>query len=189
MQEFYTNTTTNPTREIRNPVHRKLKLSSTINHQQYYQSMATKLQQLGDGGQRPHLVIGDHSLPDMRYHQPVPGKGLRKKLRSHGFDISLINEYPTSQICPYCHNRDDRLQDFRLCHNPRRPSTGRLRYKPLSLRWGLLRCSNNVRAVNNTNRRIVNRDMAAVLNFRTITNSYAHGHDLPAAFQRRQQGQ
>ncbi|KAL9540888.1 hypothetical protein MBANPS3_009441 [Mucor bainieri] len=182
MQQFYTNTMTRSNK----PLHRQLQLRSSTNRTKFFQVMANKLQQLSlNPQQRPHLVLGDHSLPNMRYHEPVPGLALRRRLQSFGFHVSLLNEYLTSQICPFCLNHQHRLENFRVCHNPRPPVAGRLNYEPLTIRWGLLRCSNAECQVNNGNRRILNRDMAAVLNFRTITTGYVQDGDLHPAFHRR----
>ncbi|KAL0142418.1 hypothetical protein V8B55DRAFT_1411947 [Mucor lusitanicus] len=104
--------------------------------------MANKIEQ------RSHLVIGDHSFPNMRYQEPVAGEGLKKQLRAHGFNVSLINEYLTSQICPACLSREARLKHFRMAKNQRPPAAGCPSYAPLNVRWGLLsprinRCSND----------------------------------------------
>ncbi|KAF1806474.1 hypothetical protein FB192DRAFT_1272260 [Mucor lusitanicus] len=67
--------------------------------------MATKLGRLGDEHQKPHLILGDYNASNVRFQEPIPGRGLRRKLKSLGFELSLIHEYLSTQICPLCLRR------------------------------------------------------------------------------------
>ncbi|KAL0144928.1 hypothetical protein V8B55DRAFT_1320792 [Mucor lusitanicus] len=77
LSNHYTNTLT----VAGHPLHRKLRLSAAINTNRFYQHMATKLGRLGDEHQKPHLILGDYNASNVRFQEPIPGRGLRRKLK------------------------------------------------------------------------------------------------------------
>ncbi|KAL9559401.1 hypothetical protein MBANPS3_000416 [Mucor bainieri] len=138
------------------------------------------------------LVIGNYGAGNTRYQAPVPGKGIRMKLKALGIpNIYLINEYRTSKTCPTCLQVS--MKNFRLCRNPRPQREGQQNYLPLIMRWGLVRCTNlqcaGRRQIAAGDQQIdvpaiLNRDTVACVNFRAIVRALRAGQPYPPAFVR-----
>ncbi|KAJ2537582.1 hypothetical protein EV175_006679, partial [Coemansia sp. RSA 1933] len=71
------------------PLHRKLRLSAYINQKQADARLVHNLR--GKFGKDAVLVMGNWSVPMARFHEPIRGKGMRKMLRQHGFQVYLLD--------------------------------------------------------------------------------------------------
>lgn len=174
LSAHHTNTTSNGGQHY--PIHRKLRLSAHINKTQADDRLAKSLHY--KFGLRPALVFGNWSAPHQRYHEPIRGKGLRKALKLRGFDVCLIDEYKTSSLCPICHQG---IKTFKRSANPR---PFRRAEQPTVTVHGLLRCNNRTCLESMNDRRLWNRDLAAVLNFRWILRELRTNGTRPARFRR-----
>ncbi|ORE08235.1 hypothetical protein BCV72DRAFT_303884 [Rhizopus microsporus var. microsporus] len=145
---------------------RKLKLSSKINKQQSNKKLANDLKK--KFGKDAVLILGDWMVNYVEFHEPIREKGMRLMLRKEGFTALLINEYKTSSFCPECEIGE--LETFKIM--------------PTVKRHGLLRCKNqNCLKIQQTSR-LWNRDLAAVLNFRSILQSLRETGARPERFTR-----
>ncbi|KAJ2078524.1 hypothetical protein H4R24_004410 [Coemansia sp. RSA 988] len=114
----------------------------------------------------------------VRYQSPIPRKGLRRMLIEQGFHVLCINEFRTSKLCPYC--REGQLEKFLDVDNPR---PHRRTETPVIQSHAVLRCNNGKckgRVANpagdGTVPRILNRDLAACMNFKhTVDGLREHG--------------
>ncbi|KAJ2380956.1 hypothetical protein H4S02_006438, partial [Coemansia sp. RSA 2611] len=95
------------------------------------------------------LVIGNWSAVNVKSHEPIRGKSWRDFLKRQGFKVYLIYEFRTSCICPVC---DSRLENFL-------PSVEKYS--------------------GSDKRRLLNRNLAAVLNFRRIVESLRKTNKIP----------
>ncbi|KAI8098342.1 uncharacterized protein B0P05DRAFT_7729 [Gilbertella persicaria] len=102
-------------------------------------------------------------------------------LKKAGFTVLLIDEFKTSSYCPTC---ESELETFKTVVNPRP-------YKkadaPTVECHGLLRCQ-NLKCLDNgekQRRKLWNRDLAAVLNFKKIVESLRETGRRPAIFCRK----
>jgi hypothetical protein len=50
-------------------------------------------------------VFGNYSNPNVRFHAPARGIGLRLLLRKHGIRVIMIDEFRKSSFCFECRNR------------------------------------------------------------------------------------
>lgn len=66
--------------------------------------------------QEPAFIMENWSAPNVRYNEPIRGKGLRKMLQQHRFQVYLTDEFRTSRCCPAC--LDSNLQTFKQVPNP-----------------------------------------------------------------------
>ena len=164
------------------PLFRKLKLSSYIRNQQSETLLAKNLRR--NFGDDAKLVIGNWSGAHQRYHAPQKGIGMRKMLRKKGFDVTVIDEYKTSKICPCCHKES--LENFLVRQNPR---PYRRTENPTVTVHGLLRCTTEdcLEAVDRTRRRLWNRDLVATLNFRHIIHGHVFEEGRPERFCRKKE--
>ncbi|KAJ2788993.1 hypothetical protein H4R20_007264, partial [Coemansia guatemalensis] len=89
-----------PAPVVKQPLHRKLRLSAYINQQQADERLVRNI--CKKFGENPVLVMGDWSAPMARFHEPIKGIGMRRMLRKHGLEVVLIDEFKTSSICPKC---------------------------------------------------------------------------------------
>ncbi|KAJ2828827.1 hypothetical protein IWW50_001185 [Coemansia erecta] len=164
------------------PVHRKLRLNAHINKRRMEDRLARAIRRMF--GVDPTIILGNWSAGMVRGHKPIPGKGLRKMLKRLGFRVYHIDEYKTSTWCPFC--KDAELEKFLPVDNPRehqRPS------RPIIKSIAVLRCSNANCLEQDTNigtgdqqRRILNRDLAAVLNFQHIVEGLRTDGTVPDQF-------
>lgn len=172
-------------REVKQQVHkivskllllpfRRMKFTSKIYYDNCDMTLAKDLKE--KFGNDSILIIGDWSAPTQKFHEPTRNKGLLKFLRKSGFSIYLIDEYKTSTCCPFCFSSN--LEKFKEVQNPRPYQREK---HPLVKCHGLLRCkSESCLAIGK--RRIMNRDTAAVLNFRLILNSLREEGSRPPRF-------
>jgi hypothetical protein len=65
---------------------RKMKLSLIANRQQPDSRLSAKIRE--KLGKDSVLVIGDWSVANQKYHEPIRGKGMRRMLKKHGFSCS-----------------------------------------------------------------------------------------------------
>ncbi|PIA15286.1 hypothetical protein COEREDRAFT_44980, partial [Coemansia reversa NRRL 1564] len=63
------------------------------------------------------LILSNWSAGMMRYHAPIPGKGLRCMLIEQGFRVLHIEEFKMMTWCPYY--GEGKLQKFLDVDNPR----------------------------------------------------------------------
>ncbi|KAI7899012.1 uncharacterized protein BX663DRAFT_546004 [Cokeromyces recurvatus] len=139
---------------------RKLKFSSKIFYDQNDQMLVKRLKK--KYGYDTILVIANQ---EQRSHSNAEEKPLPSK-------VFKIDEYKTSSCCPTC---ESSLETFKTVANPRPHK--RAAKMPTVKCHGLLRCKNrncllaNLEQVKEIPRKLWNRDMAAVLNFRKILMS------------------
>ena len=110
LRNFYSNTQTQNNHE---PLYRWLKLKITLKENAMYQKLSNELKAFSpvDLGP-PTLIMGDWSAPNARFHEPIPGVMMKRKLKSLGHNIFLIDEYLSSSLCPTCEQRSME----RFCH-------------------------------------------------------------------------
>ncbi|CEG77273.1 hypothetical protein RMATCC62417_12057 [Rhizopus microsporus] len=151
-----------------------MKLSSIINKKQSDTRLAKTLRE--KFGKDSVLVIGDWSVVNIKFHELIRGKGIRRMLKKHGFPVYLIDEYKTSSLCPKC--KYGKLQTFLKVPNPRPFSRAK---NPVVECHGLLRCTNQ-KCLEPC--RLWNRDLVAVLNFEGIMISHRQALGRPSRFKR-----
>lgn len=94
---------------------RKMKLSNKINRMQSEKILVRNLQKIS--GKDTMLILGDWSAANVKYHEPIRGKGLKRMLQKEGFQVLLLDEYKTSSLCPEC--KFSPLEKFKNIKNPR----------------------------------------------------------------------
>ncbi|KAJ2795480.1 hypothetical protein H4R20_005864 [Coemansia guatemalensis] len=168
------------------PLHRKLQESAYINHKRMDAKVACDLRQ--KFGLDPTLILGNWSAGMVRYHAPIPGKGLRRMLIKHGFRVFHIDEFKTSTWCPYC--GEGTLEKFLDVENPRPHRRAKM---PVITSHAVLCCNNDNcvgRPVDtmtgNSVKRIINRDLAACMNFKNIVDGLRNNGSVPERFVRQQ---
>ncbi|KAJ2219294.1 hypothetical protein IWW45_009359, partial [Coemansia sp. RSA 485] len=151
------------------PLHRRLRLSAYWNQKAADLELACKLRETFGGD--PVLVMGNWSAGMVRYYEPIRGVGMRRMLRQQGFEVYLLDEYLTSKTCPKCNQKKPGELQF-VCN-------------------GLLRCTSEactkvvIRDGEQTKwHRMWNRDLAVVLNFKTILEGLYKNRKVPDQFQR-----
>jgi len=168
------------------PIFRKLRLSRYIRGQKADSRLVNSMKTTF--GEDNIYVIGDWSAPSVRFQEPIKGIGLKRKLRTLGLEILLIDEFKTSSFCPDCCGR---VETFKRIPNPR-PSTTR----PEITCHGLLRCKSEhcQRTISSATQnrplsepayRLWNRDLLATLNMRHILYGLRNDGEIPERFRRR----
>jgi hypothetical protein len=102
-------------KHYKQPIFRKLKLSSYIRLQQANQKLVSKIKE--KFGIDAVLLMGDWSANHQKYHEPIRGVGWRRLLRKAGFSVFLMDEFCTSRHCPACGHKS--LETFLTVNNPR----------------------------------------------------------------------
>ncbi|KAJ2061085.1 hypothetical protein GGI17_003342, partial [Coemansia sp. S146] len=159
------------------PLHRKLNLSAYINQQQADYRLARNMRTAF--GKDSIIVVGNWSASMAKYHEPIRGKSWRDQFKCFRFTVYLINEFWTSCVCPEC---DKPLEAFKTVRNPR--PFQRKNNQTVTCN-GLLRCTNQeclwtvVKYNGSSERRLFNRNEAAVMNFQRIVNSLCETGDIP----------
>ncbi|KAJ2499038.1 hypothetical protein GGH96_003830 [Coemansia sp. RSA 1972] len=146
------------------PLHRKLRFSVYIKRQQADDRLVKKLRakfKPKKTDPEPIFIMGNWSAPMTKFHEPIRGKGWRWLLKHAGFEVYLIDEYLTSKLCPNC---NERLSNTHYIPNPR--PWMRSKYPKRS----------------DVKRRLWNRDLVGVLNFRHILQSLRETGIAPARF-------
>ncbi|KAJ2701518.1 hypothetical protein FB645_004620, partial [Coemansia sp. IMI 203386] len=166
------------------PLHRKLRLNAFINAKRADARLACTLRK--KFGSDAVLIIGNWSAPRSRFHEPIRGVGMRRMLRQQGFEVYLLDQYLTLKTCPKCSQKS--LENFRYARNPR--PRKRSKYPTVRVH-GLLRCASEactkvfIRDGEQTKwHRMWNRDLAAMLNFKTILEGLYKNRKVPDQFQR-----
>ncbi|KAJ2135626.1 hypothetical protein GGH17_002298 [Coemansia sp. RSA 788] len=184
------------------PLHRKLRLSAYINRQRADQLLINRLKKRFS--QDAVFILGNWSASMTRFHEPIRGKGWRTLLKRGGFDVYLIDEYLTSKTCPNCNGQ---LSNTHYIPNPR-PFQRRIQpevkchgllscqsekcvefFKTYDDKRGYLgkkECEKKDQSEGNFQRKLWNRDLVAVLNFRHILFSLRETGTVPTRFQRGQ---
>ncbi|KAJ2501326.1 hypothetical protein GGH96_002025 [Coemansia sp. RSA 1972] len=175
------------------PLHRKLRFSVYIKRQQADDRLVKKLRakfKPEETDPEPIFIMGDWSAPMTKFHEPIRGKGWRRLLKRAGYEVYLIDEYLTSKLCPNC---NERLSNTHDVPNPR---PWRRRIQPKVKCHGLLSCESKAcvefqgkylrEKRSDVKRRLWNRDLVGVLNFRHILQSLRETGIAPARFQRGQ---
>ncbi|KAJ2482397.1 hypothetical protein IWW56_001054 [Coemansia sp. RSA 2131] len=180
-------------------LHRKLRLSAYVNRKRADQLLVNRLRERFTPD--AVFVMGNWGAPMTRYHEQIRGKFWRTLLKRAGFDVYLIDEHLTSSFCPIC---EERISTFLDVPNPRPwMRTSRLMVKC----HGLLGCQSQTcvefegnylgekkgesedeseaEKKGGVKRRLWNRDLAAVLNFRSILFSLRETGTVPLRFQRK----
>ncbi|KAJ2182299.1 hypothetical protein GGF45_000962 [Coemansia sp. RSA 551] len=176
------------------PLHRKLRLSAYINRQQADQLLVNRLRakfKPMESDPEPIFIMGNWGAPMTRFHEPIRGKGWRRLLKHAGFEVYLIDEHRTSSLCPNC---EEHISTFLDVPNPRPWMRPR---RPIVKCHGLLACESKPcvqfrgnylgESEGDVKRRLWNRDLVAVLNFRHILQSLRETGTVPTRFQRQQQ--
>ncbi|KAJ2657297.1 hypothetical protein IW148_005240 [Coemansia sp. RSA 1199] len=177
------------------PLNRKLQLSAFINRKRADQLLVNRLHQRFTLD--AIFVMGNWGAPMTRFHEPIRGKGWRTLLKRGGFTVYLINEHLTSSFCPIC---EERISTFLNVPNPR----PWMRTKCPEVKChGLLGCTSQAcvefkgnylgqkkdesegEKKGDVKWRLWNRDLAAVLNFRSILFSLRETGTVPLRFQRK----
>ncbi|KAL4216221.1 hypothetical protein AB4K20DRAFT_1877894 [Rhizopus microsporus] len=94
---------------------RKMKLSNKRNRMQSDKRLVRNLQK--KFGTDAMLIFGDWSAANVKYHEPIKGKDLKRMLQKGGFQVLLLNEYIASSLCPEC--KSSPLEKFKNIRNPR----------------------------------------------------------------------
>ncbi|KAJ2481662.1 hypothetical protein IWW56_001572 [Coemansia sp. RSA 2131] len=179
------------------PLHRKLRFGVYIRRQQADGRLVKKLREKFKPEKtdpEPIFIMGDWSAPMTKFHEPIRGKGWRRLLKRAGFEVYLIDEYLTSKLCPNC---NERLSNTHKVPNPRPWMRSK---KPKVNCHGLLSCESRAcveffdtyergylrEKGSDVKRRLWNRDLVGVLNFRHILNSLRETGIAPARFKRGQ---
>ncbi|KAJ2661865.1 hypothetical protein IW148_003232 [Coemansia sp. RSA 1199] len=179
------------------PLHRKLRFGVYIRRQQADGRLVKKLREKFKPEKtdpEPLFIMGDWSAPMTKFHEPIRGKGWRRLLKRAGFEVYLIDEYLTSKLCPNC---NERLSNTHKVPNPRPWMRSK---KPKVNCHGLLSCESRAcveffdtyergylrEKGSDVKRRLWNRDLVGVLNFRHILNSLRETGIAPARFKRGQ---
>lgn len=102
------------------------------------------------------IIVGDWSKSSMKGKEPTITKKLLKLFKNRGYEIYLIDEYNTSQICSHCHQYTKNIEGV----------NGTI--------WKLIRC--------NFCGSIHNRDHNAPKNMMYITNEILKGNERPLIF-------
>ena len=94
----------------------------------------------------------------------VKGKGFRKLFKNNGYQIYLIDEFRTSQLCCHCHCKNERF--YKIKTKPKIDTvTGSILVASKDiLSWKLLKCT-NCKAIHN-------RDHNATKNMVALTEYY-----------------
>ena len=103
-----------------------------------------------------------------RFHEPVKGKGFRDLFRKAGYQLLLVKEHKTSQMCSECQEDGATCISFREVKNPRPKMRQRF---PRVICHGLVRCSNC--------RRLWNRDPNAACNIWVAANAAVNNNQRP----------
>ncbi|KAJ2720233.1 hypothetical protein H4S00_003280, partial [Coemansia sp. D1744] len=184
------------------PLHRKLRLSAYINHQRANQLLINCLKKRFS--QDAIFILGNWSASMTQFHEPICGKGWQTLLKRGRFDIYLIDKYLTSKTCPNCNGQ---LSNTHYVPNPR-PFQRRIQpevkchgllscqsekcvefFKTYDDKRGYLgkkECEKKDQSEGNFQRKLWNRDLVAVLNFRHILFSLRETGTVPTRFQRGQ---
>jgi hypothetical protein len=98
LTDHYSNTTALPSRNENgaslHPLHRKFRLSKTINRNREDDRLVKGIQRFGDDCM---LIMGNWSAGNTAFHEPIRGIGMRRALRKRGLTVLLIDEYMTSK--------------------------------------------------------------------------------------------
>ncbi|KAI8373046.1 uncharacterized protein BYT42DRAFT_616232 [Radiomyces spectabilis] len=122
-------------------------------------------------------IMGNWSAPNVKFHEPIRGVGMRWMLKKQGFEVYLLDEFKTYSCCPDC---GDPLEKFKKVPNP---GPYRRTKQPEVLCHGLLRCTNQ-KCKHDHGYKLWNRDLAAVLNFRKILFGH-RDNERPTFFKRK----
>ncbi|KAJ2125644.1 hypothetical protein IW147_000704 [Coemansia sp. RSA 720] len=166
-------------------LHRKLRLLAYVNRKRADQLLVNCLRKRFTPD--AVFVMGNWGVPMTRYHEPIRSKFWRTLLKRGGFTVYLINEHLTSSFCPIC---EERISTFLDVPNPRPWMRTK---RPEVKCHGLLGCTSQTcveffdtyeggylgkkkdesegEKKSDVKRRLWNRDLAAVLNFRSILQS------------------
>ncbi|KAJ2664440.1 hypothetical protein IW148_002020 [Coemansia sp. RSA 1199] len=176
-------------------LHRKLQLSAYVNCKRANQLLINRLRKRFTPD--AVFVMGNWGTPMTRYHEPIRGKFWQTLLNRGGFTVYLINEHLTLSFCPICEEHISTFLDVPNSRPFRR--TSRLMVKC----HGLLGCTSQTcvefegnyldekkdesegEKKGGVKRRLWNRDLAAVLNFRSILQSLRETGMVPLRFQRK----
>jgi hypothetical protein len=166
------------------PLRRKLCWNTYINTQKSESKMINNfIDKFGSPDDNVIIAIGDYDQGS--YHlkgkEPVKGKGLRKVLRTAGYEVLLVDEFRTSCKCHNCHSDTEK---FMLRKNHKPPKKHQLEkgtYKEEIIIHGLLRCTSA-----NGCGSLWNRDVNGSLNIRMLALKALGGQDRPLEFQREQ---
>ncbi|KAJ2565446.1 hypothetical protein IW140_005343 [Coemansia sp. RSA 1813] len=188
LSEFYTETLTNR-KEFGQYLHRRLRLSTYMNQLAADQRLANYIRKKA-GRNDLVLVIGNWQATMVRFQEPIRGIGML---------LYTINEFRTSTFCPSCGGI------LRKCLRVQNPRKKPRKKRPFVVCHGLLECTSDeciqyvkekLREKNGNESgagddpgatvegRYWNRDTAAALNFKIITDSLRTVGRVPERFDR-----
>ncbi|KAJ1765720.1 hypothetical protein LPJ74_006242, partial [Coemansia sp. RSA 1843] len=197
LSKFYTETLTNR-KEFGQYLHRRLRLSTYMNQLAVDQRLANYIRKKA-GRNDLVLIIGDWQATMVRFQEPIRDIGMLRMLRRQGFEVYKIDEFRTSTFCPGCGGI---LRKCLRVQNPRKKSRKK---RPFVVCHGLLECTSDEciqyvkeklseKNVNESGAggdpgvtvegRYWNRDTAAALNFKIITDSLRTVGRVPERFDR-----
>ncbi|KAI8384716.1 uncharacterized protein BYT42DRAFT_271939 [Radiomyces spectabilis] len=110
LSHFYANTASNLSVY---PLFRKLRLSAYFNQCRADSRLARTINLCFGWDQAS--IMGNWSAPNVKFHEPIRGVGMRRMLKKQGFEVYLLDEFKTSSCCPDC---GDPLEKSRRCPIP-----------------------------------------------------------------------
>jgi hypothetical protein len=80
---------------------RKLRWNNNINERRSEDKMVGKFKNLFGPPEKLIVGFGDwgERNTNMKFKEPSKGKGMRKLLQRHGYNVFLVDEYNSSQMC------------------------------------------------------------------------------------------
>jgi transposase len=164
------------------PLRRKLRLNTYINNQKSESKMINNFRStFGSPDDNVIIAIGDYDQGS--YHlkgkEPTKGKGLRKILRTAGYEVLLVDEYRTSCKCHNCHSDTEKFMLRKNYKPPKKHQIENGTYKEEIIVHGLLRCTSA-----NGCGSLWNRDVNGSLNIRMLALKALGGQERPLGFRR-----
>jgi hypothetical protein len=148
-------------------LHRKFRWKTYINTQRCNDKMLNNFAKTYGSPKDTIVCFGDCDQQNMRYLEPVKGKGLRRLFKHRGYKVLLVNEFRTSCRCSCCGSEMDKPLS-RESHRPR--TKGQI--LPVH---GLLRC----KTCNPSKGRLWNRDLNAAINIYNVAIWEFGGYGRP----------
>ncbi|CEP17743.1 hypothetical protein [Parasitella parasitica] len=131
------------------------------------------------------FVMGDYSAPNVRFQEPIRGKGFRRLLKKSGLRVFLIDENETNKTCPQ--SPDGTLKSFKSVRNLTPHRSTHTSYSYMS--WCTNQSHMNHDLAAGATHRFFNRDSAACLSMIIILKSVRNGTGVLAKYQRVQRQQ
>lgn len=152
-----------------NKLFRKLKLNSYINTGKSEGKMIRNFNKrheiTNESKEETLIILGDYSRTDsLKHSEPVITKKIRKIFEKNNYNLYLIDEYKTSQICHKC---ESTLEHKEVQVNGK-----------LTKIWKILCCTNK------DCKTYHNRDFNSCMNMHKIVDSYIGTYNRPEVYKR-----